>query len=112
MKASFTGIILFITFLLSSYFLPAQPPISPLFNRLCKSWAIEKLEDNGQAQKADDAQLDYRLVFNADSTMMQGLSPDGFIPGKWKLDEKNMVITIKDTKTNNTYRLNPGQSFY
>lgn len=82
----------------------AQIP-DPLFNRLCKSWRIVKIEDNGQAQQSDAVQADYRLVFNADSTMLQGLAPDGFIQSRWKLDEKNMIINISDNQTKSLYHL-------
>ncbi len=76
-----------------------------LFNRLCKSWRILKLEDNGQVQPSDNAQADYRLVFNKDSTMLQGLAPDGFIQSNWQLDEKNMLIIINDKRVNSIYHL-------
>lgn len=77
----------------------------PLFNRLCKSWRIVKIEDNGQAQQSDATQADYRMVFNIDSTMLQGLAPDGFIQSRWKLDEKNMIINISDSQTKSLYHL-------
>jgi len=77
----------------------------PLFNRLCKSWRIVKIEDNGQAQQSDATQADYRMVFNTDSTMLQGLAPDGFIQSRWKVDEKNMIINISDSQTKSLYHL-------
>lgn len=77
----------------------------PLFNRLCKSWSLIKLEDNGQVLPSDEAQSDYRMVFNKDSTVLQGLAPNGFIQSKWQLHEKDMLIIIRDLRTNSTYRL-------
>lgn len=76
-----------------------------LFNRLCKSWSLLKLEDNGQVQPSDAAQAEYRMVFNKDSTVLQGLAPDGFIESKWRLDEKSMIIIISDKRINSTYHL-------
>jgi hypothetical protein len=96
------GAIVFLLFLFSNA--DAQIP-NPLFERLCKSWGIVKLEDNGHVQKSDEAQADYRLVFNKDSTVLQGLAPDGFIAGTWKIDEKKMIITISDKRTDSSYRL-------
>jgi hypothetical protein len=36
---------------------------------------------------------------------MQGLTPDGLIPGTWSLDTKTMIITVKDNKTGSSYKM-------
>src|SRR5690242_914027 len=61
------GIVTVIFLLLVPGWLSAQAP-NPLIDRVCKSWAIAKLEDNGRAVPQDNAPSDYRLVFNKDST--------------------------------------------
>ena len=95
-----------IIFLLFSVRIDAQTS-SVLEDRLCKSWGLVKIEDGTKTQNADDAQKDYRIIFNQDHTVQQGLAPDGFIPGTWTLDEaKNeVVITDKSTKVSYTMKI-------
>ncbi len=73
--------------------------------RLCKSWGLSKIEDGTKTQVADEAQKEYRLIFNKDFTVQQGLAPDGFIPGTWQLDELSSNITITDKSTKTSYKM-------
>lgn len=74
-------------------------------DRLCKNWGLIKIEDGTKTQVADEAQKEYRLIFNKDYTVQQGLAPDGLIPGSWKLDESNSFITITDKSTKTSYKM-------
>jgi hypothetical protein len=74
-------------------------------DRLCKNWGLIKIEDGTKTQVADEAQKEYRLIFNKDNTVQQGLAPDGLIPGSWKLDETNSFITIIDKSTKTSYKM-------
>jgi len=72
---------------------------------LCKSWGLSKIEDGTKTQIADEAQKEYRLIFNKDFTVQQGLAPDGFIAGTWTIDETGLFITITDKSTKTSYKM-------
>lgn len=95
----------FIFFLLFSFSSHAQGTTDVMEARLCKSWGLVKIEDGTKTQVADEAQKEYRLVFNADHTVQQGLAPDGFIPGTWTIDETGSTITITDKTTKTSYKM-------
>ena len=97
MKIFFISIVLFIGFNLH-----AQTS-SLLVDRLCQSWKLLKMEENGTVKTSDPTLNDYRIIFKNDMSVMQGLQPDGFISGTWKLDEPNMSISITDKQTKVIY---------
>lgn len=83
----------------------AQVNSDVMAERLCKSWGLSKIEDGTKTQIADEAQKEYRLIFNKDFTVQQGLAPDGFIPGTWTIDETGLFITITDKSTKTSYKM-------
>lgn len=83
----------------------AQVNSDVMAERLCKSWGLSKIEDGTKTQIADEAQKEYRLIFNKDFTVQQGLAPDGFIPGTWAIDETGLFITITDKSTKTSYKM-------
>ncbi len=83
----------------------AQLTSEVMKSRLCKSWGLSKIEDETKIQIADEAQKEYRLIFKKDFTVEQGLSPDGFIPGTWSIDELGSNITITDKTTKTSYKM-------
>lgn len=83
----------------------AQLNSDVMAERLCKSWGLSKIEDGTKTQIADEAQKEYRLIFNKDFTVQQGLAPDGFIPGTWTIDETGLFITITDKSTKTSYKM-------
>lgn len=92
-------------FLFLSFSSKAQVNTDVMEARLCKSWGLAKIEDGTKTQVADEAQKEYRLIFNKDFTVQQGLAPDGFIPGTWQLDETGSNITITDKSTKTSYKM-------
>ena len=94
-----------ILFMMISFSSKAQGTTDVTSARLCKSWGLVKIEDGTKTQVADEAQKEYRLVFNADHSVQQGLAPDGFIPGTWTIDEAGTTITITDKTTKTSYKM-------
>ncbi len=92
-------------FLFLSITTKAQVNSDVMAERLCKSWGLSKIEDGTKTQIADEAQKEYRLIFNKDFTVQQGLAPDGFIPGTWAIDETGLFITITDKSTKTSYKM-------
>ncbi len=92
-------------FLFLSITTKAQVNSDVMAERLCKSWGLSKIEDGTKTQIADEAQKEYRLIFNKDFTVQQGLAPDGFIPGTWTIDETGLFITITDKSTKTSYKM-------
>lgn len=92
-------------FLFLSFNSKAQVNSDVMAERLCKSWGLSKIEDGTKTQIADEAQKEYRLIFNKDFTVQQGLAPDGFIPGSWTIDETGLFITITDKSTKTSYKM-------
>jgi hypothetical protein len=48
---------------------------------------------------------DFVMILYPDHTIKQGMSPDGLIGGKWSVDEKTMILIIKDDVTNQEYKM-------
>jgi hypothetical protein len=48
---------------------------------------------------------DFVMILNPDHTAKQGMSPDGLIGGTWSVDEKTMVLVIKDDVTRQEYKM-------
>lgn len=94
-----------ILFLFFSFNTMAQGSTNVMEARLCKNWGLVKIEDGTKTQVADEAQKEYRLIFNTDHTVQQGLAPDGFIPGTWTIDEAGSTITITDKTTKTSYKM-------
>lgn len=55
--------------------------------------------------KADQSLSDFVMIINPDYTVKQGMSPDGLIEGKWSVDEKTMMLMIKDNVTGQDYKM-------
>jgi hypothetical protein len=80
---------------------------TPLKNMLCKKWVQDKIEDNGTLVPHDDNNdaSEFDLIFSEDGTVQQGMFPDGYIPGTWTADDKQMTITISDLSVNTSYSI-------
>lgn len=97
-----------VSFLISVFFLAADAQTSNqsvLSDRLCKTWKIEKMIQDGKTSKPDNALSDFVLIIHPDHTVQQGMNPDGLIKGSWTLDEKNRVLAVKDNETGTTYQM-------
>ena len=83
----------------------AQSPLSVLENRLCKTWKLDRTIQGDKTSSTDKALSDFVMILNPDHTAKQGMIPDGLIGGKWTVDEKTMMLTIKDDATNQEYKM-------
>ncbi len=83
----------------------AQTPMAVLENRLTKTWKLDRTVQNDQSQKADVSLSDFVMILNPDHTAKQGMNPDGLIAGKWSVDEKRMVLSIRDDVTAQEYKM-------
>jgi len=76
-----------------------------LDRRLTKTWKLTSLEQEGKAAQPDQSQNDFVLIINSDHTVKQGMYPDGLIGGTWSVNEKEMLLTIKDETMNQQYKI-------
>ncbi len=76
---------------------------TPLLNRLCHTWVLQKMDDGSGKSNPDLSQQDFRLILYSNFTCKQGLQPDGFITSAWQLDETHMNITISDVGAKATH---------
>ena len=97
--------VFFLAFAFTFFFSAQSFSQTPLMDRLCHTWVLQAMDDGTGKKNVDDAQRDFRLIFNKDMTCKQGLQPDGLISSSWKLDEPNMMITIVDVATQKTFSL-------
>ncbi len=81
----------------------AQVSNSALVNRLCHEWKMVKTESDGKILSQPSGPIDFRLIIKTDSSLQQGLYPEGLIPSRWLLDENKMILTIIDDKTSMKY---------
>jgi len=59
----------------------------------------------GKSNGADMALNDFVMIINSDHSVKQGMSPDGLIAGTWTINEKAMILTIKDSVTAQEYKM-------
>src|SRR5689334_21952502 len=97
--------IIFLLTLFNLHSAVAQSPASVLENRLSKTWKLSVTVQGDQSSGPDHSLSDFVMILNADHTARQGMSPDGLIGGKWNVDEKTMMLTIKDDVTNMEYKM-------
>ncbi len=83
----------------------AQSGRSLLEQRLCRTWKFDYLTQDGKTVKADKSLADFVIIISLDHTIKQGMYPDGLIGGKWKVDEKEMILDINDETTSQQYRM-------
>ena len=83
----------------------AQSPLSVLENRLCKTWTLDRTVQGDKSITADQSLSDFVMIINPDHTVKQGMSPDGLIEGKWSVNEKTMMLMIKDNVTGQDYKM-------
>ena len=83
----------------------AQSPLSVLENRLCKTWKLDRTVQGDKSATADQSLSDFVMIINPDHTVKQGMSPDGLIDGKWSVDEKTMMLMIRDNVTGQDYKM-------
>ncbi len=83
----------------------AQTSLSVLENRLSKTWNLKMIEQKGKTTKPDQGLNDFVLILKQDHSSAQGLNPDGLIPGKWSVNEKEMMLTIKDESMKQDYKM-------
>ena len=102
-KLAFVLALLFIKIILP-HVATAQIDDQPLIDRLCNKWTIDHIESKGQVEKRN-TEIEFKFILRKDSTLLQGLYPDGMIPSHWTLDKKNMILDIKDDKTSMKYRM-------
>jgi len=62
-----------------------------------------KTESDGKILSQPSGPIDFRLIIKTDSSLQQGLYPEGLIPSRWLLDENKMILTIIDDKTSMKY---------
>ncbi|MEO5675535.1 MAG: hypothetical protein ABIQ74_12910 [Chitinophagales bacterium] len=83
----------------------AQSSLSLLENRLSKIWRLDHTVQDHKLLKADQSLNDFVMILNADHSVKQGMYPEGLIGGKWSVDEKEMMLTIKDDVTSQNYKM-------
>ena len=91
--------------LLCIQFTKAQASLSVLENRIARTWILDRTAQNEKLLSADSAPADFVMILNADHTSKQGMSPDGLIVSTWSVNEKKMMLTIKDNVTAQEYTM-------
>ena len=102
-RAALLPLLLFL--FVSEIFASAQSTPTALENRLCKTWQLERFEQNGKNNTIDKSVNQFVIIINTDHTVRQGMYPDALITGKWTLDESTMMFTIKDDTTDQEYKM-------
>jgi hypothetical protein len=91
--------------ILTFHFSLAQSQLSVLENRLCKTWKLDRTVQGDKTSGAEQALSDFVMILTPDHIAKQGMTPDGLIGGKWSVDEKTMMLTIRDDVTNQEYKM-------
>jgi hypothetical protein len=81
----------------SSFFASAQTDPEILKQRLCKTWAL--------VSEGSTSPEDFIMIIHPDHTVQQGMLPNGLIPGRWKAEAAEMILTITDETTDQVFTM-------
>lgn len=83
----------------------SQSSPSVLEQRLCRTWHFDRIVQGAKESVADRSLSDFVIIIQADHSVKQGMNPDGLINGEWSVNEKEMLLTIRDESTAEVYEM-------